>query len=141
MAQAEEALDQLTTELTLDQIHYQSDAVYWNASAARAGLKAAATFQDIVQQQYDIIQDRFDDGAISRTDLLMISTRRKEAELQYIKARQNHTLALQKLNILMGSEPDAPIDSIAEIDIPTAPSYLWAWMMCCFAGQNMPVPP
>lgn len=141
MAQAEEALDQLTTELTLDQIHYQSDAVYWNTSAARAGLKAAATFQDIVQQQYDIIQDRFDDGAISRTDLLMISTRRKEAELQYIKARQNHTLALQKLNILMGSEPDAPIDSIAEIDIPTAPSYLWAWMMCCFAGQNMPVPP
>ena len=63
VAQAEEALDQLTTELTLDQIHYQSDAVYWNASAARAGLKAAATFQDIVQQQYDIIQDRFDDGA------------------------------------------------------------------------------
>lgn len=121
VAQTEEALEQLTTELTLDQIHYQSDAVYWNASAARAGLKAAATFQDIVQQQYDIIQDRFDDGAISRTDLLMISTRRKEAELQYIKARQNHTLALQKLNILMGSEPDAPIDSIAEIDIPTAP--------------------
>lgn len=121
VAQADEALAQLTTELTLDQIHYQSDAVYWMASAARAGLKAAATFQDIVQQQYDIIQDRFDDGAISRTDLLMISTRRKEAELQYIKARQNHTLALQKLNILMGSEPDAPIDSIAEIDIPTAP--------------------
>lgn len=121
IAKADEELDKLATELTLDQIHYQSDAVYWNASAARAGLKAAATFQDIVQQQYDIIQDRFDDGAISRTDLLMISTRRKEAELQYIKARQNHTLALQKLNILMGSEPDAPIDSIAEIDIPTAP--------------------
>lgn len=120
IAKADEELDKLATELTLDQIHYQSDAVYWNASAARAGLKAAATFQDIVQQQYDIIQDRFDDGAISRTDLLMISTRRKEAELQYIKARQNHTLALQKLNILMGSEPDAPIDSIAEIDIPTA---------------------
>ena len=37
VAQAEEALDQLTTELTLDQIHYQSDAVYWNTSAARAG--------------------------------------------------------------------------------------------------------
>lgn len=88
VAQADEALAQLTTELALDQIHYQSDAVYWNASAARAGLKAAATFQDIVQQQYDIIQDRFDDGTISRTDLLMISTRRKEAELQYIKARQ-----------------------------------------------------
>ena len=31
-----------------------------------------------------VIQDRFNDGMISRTDLLMISTRMKEAELQYI---------------------------------------------------------
>ena len=104
-------------------------------------LGGSATFQDIVQQQYDIIQDRFDDGAISRTDLLMISTRRKEAELQYIKARQNHTLALQKLNILMGSEPDAPIDSIAEIDIASEPPSFLDLTMYCPAGQNMPVPP
>lgn len=121
IAQADEELDKLAVELTIDQIHYQSDAVYWNASAARAGLQAAADFQAIVQRQYDIIRDRFDDGAISRTDLLMISTRRKEAELQYIKARQNHTLALQKLNILMGTEPDTPIDSLDEIDTTTAP--------------------
>lgn len=124
MAQADEELDKLAVELTIDQIHYQSDAVYWNASAARAGLQAAAAFQAIVQRQYDIIRDRFDDGAISRTDLLMISTRRKEAELQYIKARQNHTLALQKLNILMGTEPDTPIDSLDEIDTTTAPVSL-----------------
>lgn len=108
IAKSDEVLEQLTTELTLDQIHYQSDAVYWNASAARAALEAAAAFQEIIRKQYDIIQDRFNDSAISRTDLLMISTRRKEAELQYIKARQNHTLALQKLNILMGIQPDAP---------------------------------
>lgn len=124
MAQADEELDKLAVELTIDQIHYQSDAVYWNASAARAGLQAAADFQAIVQRQYDIIRDRFDDGAISRTDLLMISTRRKEAELQYIKARQNHTLALQKLNILMGTEPDTPVDSLDEIDTTTAPVSL-----------------
>ena len=59
-------------------------------------LQAADKYQSIVKQQYDIIQDRFNDGMISRTDLLMISTRLKEAELQYIKARQNYTLALQK---------------------------------------------
>lgn len=124
LAQADEALDKLTTELTLDQIHYQSDAVYWNASAARAGLQAAAAFLSIVQRQYDIIRDRFNDGTISRTDLLMISTRRKEAELQYIKARQSHTLAMQKLNILMGAEPDAPADSLSRIDMPVAPVRL-----------------
>lgn len=124
LTQADEELDKLTTELTLDQIHYQSDAIYWNASAARASLQAAAAFLSIVQRQYDLIQDRFNDGAISRTDLLMISTRRKEAELQYIKARQAHTLALQQLNILMGAAPNTPIDSLSGIDTPVAPVHL-----------------
>ena len=113
--------DQLNEELTLDQIHYQSDAVYWNASASKAMLQAADKYQSIVKQQYDIIQDRFDDGMISRTDLLMISTRLKEAELQYIKARQNYTLALQQLNILMGEAPNTPVDSLYNIGMISAP--------------------
>lgn len=124
IAQADEKLDRLSTELTLDQIHYQSDAVYWNASAARAMLEAAAQYEEIVKQQFDIIQVRFDDGMISRTDLLMISTRKKEAELQYIKARQNYTLALQKLNILMGEEPNTPVDSLCAIGVVCEPVTL-----------------
>lgn len=121
IAQADEALSHLTTELTLDQIHYQADAAYWTASAARARLQAADHYRNIVQRQYDLIQSRFDDGAISRTDLLMISTRRKEAELQYIQARQNLTLALQRLNILMGASPSAPVDSLSDISAPVSP--------------------
>ena len=121
IAKAGERLNQLNEELTIDQIHYQSDAVYWNASASQAMLQAADKYQSIVKQQYDIIQDRFNDGMISRTDLLMISTRLKEAELQYIKARQNYTLALQKLNILMGEEPNSPVDSLYTIDKASAP--------------------
>lgn len=124
IAQADEKLDRLSTELTRDEIHYQSDAVYWNASATRAMLKAARRYEEIVQQQFNIIQDRFDDGMISRTDLLMISTRKKEAELQYIKARQSHTLALQKLNILMGENPDTPVDSLCEIGVENPPVTL-----------------
>lgn len=121
IAKADEQLDKLAIELTIDQIHYQSDAVYWNASAALATLQAAARFEEIVDQQYSIIQDRFDDGAISRTDLLMISTRKKEAELQFIKARQNYTLALQQLNILMGIKPNTPVDSLCDISVVCPP--------------------
>lgn len=124
IAKADEQLQQLNEELTLDQIHYQSDAVYWNASASLAMLQAADKYQSIVKEQYNIIQDRFEDGMISRTDLLMISTRLKEAELQYIKARQNYTLALQKLNILMGSAPDASVDSLYQIDLPSTPIHI-----------------
>ena len=112
IAKADEKLNQLNEELTIDQIHYQSDAVYWNASASQAMLQAADKYQSIVKQQYDIIQDRFNDGMISRTDLLMISTRLKEAELQYIKARQNYTL---------GEEPNNPVDSLYTIDTASAP--------------------
>lgn len=124
IAKADERLDKLNVELTLDQIHYQSDAVYWNASAALAMLTSARQFEDIINRQYIIIQDRFNDGAISRTDLLMISTRKKEAELQTIKARQNYTLALQKLNILMGAKPDTPVDSLYEISTASPPVRL-----------------
>lgn len=124
IAKADEQLDKLSEELTLDQIHYQSDAVYWNASASRAMLQAADEYLRIVKEQYTIIQDRFDDGMISRTDLLMISTRLKEAELQFIKARQNHTLALQKLNVLMGISPNAAVDSLYDIGTTSAPTQL-----------------
>lgn len=121
IAKADEKLGLLNEEMTIDQIHYQSDAVYWNASASQAMLQAADKYQHIVKQQYDIILDRFNDGMISRTDLLMISTRLKETELQYIKARQNYTLALQKLNILMGIDPNTPVDSLYTIDKTSAP--------------------
>lgn len=121
ITKADEKLGLLNEEMTIDQIHYQSDAVYWNASASQAMLQAADKYQHIVKQQYDIILDRFNDGMISRTDLLMISTRLKEAELQYIKARQNYTLALQKLNILMGIDPSTPVDSLYTIDKTSAP--------------------
>lgn len=124
IAKADEKLDRLSEELTLDQIHYQSDAVYWNASAAEAMMKAADRYRQIVKQQFDIIQDRFNDGMISRTDLLMISTRLKEAELQFIKARQGYTLALQSLNILMGITPNAPVDSLYSIGSPSAPMQI-----------------
>lgn len=118
MAQADERLENCQEKLTLDQLHFQSDAVYWNAAASLAMLQAADNYQQIVKEQYRLTQDRFTDGMIDRTDLLLISTRLKEAELQYIKARQDHTLALQKLNILMGHEPEAAVDSLTRIDEP-----------------------
>ena len=68
----------------------------------------------------------------------MISTRRKEAELQYINARQNYTLALQKLNILMGEEPNAPVDSLCAIGVVCPPVTLLPLMMCCNAGPISP---
>ncbi|MEG1837717.1 MAG: TolC family protein [Bacteroidaceae bacterium] len=117
VAQSDVQLSYLNQELTLDEINYQSDATYWNVSARQALYHSAQEFYQIIKKQHDIISDRFTDGMISRTDLLMISNRLKEAELQQLIALKDYTLAAQSMNILMGLSPNAPIDSIAKISI------------------------
>ncbi len=116
IAEQDLKLSELSEELTYDQINYQADAAYWNASAYLALFKSAQEFYDIVKKQHDVISDRFEDGMISRTDLLMISTRLKEAELQLQIAEKNYTLAMQKLHILMGMEPNSPMEALTNIN-------------------------
>ncbi|RGN47393.1 MULTISPECIES: TolC family protein [unclassified Bacteroides] len=118
IAQREVELNELNQELTIDQIYYQANSTYWNASANLALYKSAKEFYEIVKRQHDVISDRFEDGMISRTDLLMISTRLKEAELQQLIANKNYTLAMQNLHILMGVEPNAPMEDLMEINAP-----------------------
>ena len=102
-------------------------------------LQAADKYQSIVKQQYDIIQDRFSDGMISRTDLLMISTRLKEAELQYIKARQNYTTGPPKLNILNGTKSRTAGRQLYTID-KLLPRYRYfPWRMYCNAVRILKV--
>lgn len=118
IARRDVELNELNRELTIDQIYYQANSVYWNASANHALYQSAQAFYEIVKKQHDVISDRFQDGMISRTDLLMISTRLKEAELQQSIARKNYTLAMQSLHILMGIAPDAPMETLTGIESP-----------------------
>ncbi len=115
IAKADLKLSELSEEMTLDQINYQADAIYWNASAAKGKLNAAVEYREIIKKQHDVIEERFNDGMISRTDLLMISTRLQESELQYIQADQNYQIAFQQLNILCGKDPYTPAESLCPI--------------------------
>ncbi len=116
IAQRDVELNELNRELTLDQIYYQANSAYWNASANHALYQSAQIFYGIVKKQHDVINDRFQDGMISRTDLLMISTRLKEAELQQSIANMNYRLAMQSLHILMGKAPNAPMEILTGIE-------------------------
>lgn len=118
MARANETIQKLHIETTLDQLHYQSEVCYWQASSAKALLKAAKAYKAIVIQQQNLVQQRFNEGAIGRTDLLLINTRSKEAQLQLIQAEEYHTLCITRLNILMNQMPNTPIDSLESIDSP-----------------------
>lgn len=118
IAERDLEISQLSEELTIDQIYFQANAAYWNASANMALYKSAQEFYSIVKKQYDVISDRFSDGMISRIDLLMITTRLKEAELQQSIANKNYLLAMQNLHILMGMDPNASMEELVEINAP-----------------------
>lgn len=109
---------QMSEVLTLQNTVYAADMTYWAFAASAKQRAIAATFVDIVRHLYQIVQIRFTDGYISRTDLLMVETRLNEAELQRIAADQLYRDALIQLGTLLGLDtvPEYAVgDSISAI--------------------------
>ncbi len=102
-----EAIARLGEEHTADNIVYAADMNYWSAVANRDFYRTAQRFVEIVGELYGIVDKRFTEGAISKTDVLMVQARLKEAELQLRTCETEYKTALQALNILMGASADA----------------------------------
>lgn len=89
--------------LALDNVVYGADMAYWMASAHFEIYNTQKEFVEIVRSLYQVVNERYSDGYVSRTDLLMVETRLKEAELQLINANKTYNISLQNLNILIGN--------------------------------------
>lgn len=118
IAKLQHAIAQLAVEHTVDNIIYAADVTYWAVAANEDLLHLSEQYVQLVNELYGIVNKRFEEGAISKTDLLMVQNRLKEAELQLNTASTNYKIALQSLNIMMGMEPDAKViltDSIQKV--------------------------
>lgn len=118
VAKLQYAIALLALEHTKDNMIYAADVCYWTLVANQDLLKVADKYVALIYELYKIVNKRFEEGAISRTDLLMVQNRLKEAELQQNTAKTNYRIALQSLNIMVGEDPDRPIaltDSILRI--------------------------
>lgn len=105
-------------ELTTDNIVYAADMSYWSVAARKGMYNVMTQYVDIVQELANVLTLRFQDGQISKTDLLQVQARLKEAELNKNSAYKDYQIALQNLNVLMGVPPMEPItiaDSITVI--------------------------
>ena len=114
-AKLQRAIARLGEELTTDNIVYAADVSYWTVAANESLFYISQEFVLIVQELEGIVQKRFDEGAISKTDLLMVKTRLKEAELQQSTRSMNYQTAMQSFKIMMGvplEEKWVIIDSI-----------------------------
>ena len=118
VAKLQHAIAQLSVEHTVDNMIYAADVSYWSVAANRDLYELSEQFVQIVRELYEIVNKRFEEGAISKTDVLMVQNRLKEAELQLNTNSTNYKTALQSLNIMMGVEPDAAVvltDSIQKV--------------------------
>ena len=118
VAKLQHAIAQLSVEHTVDNMIYAADVSYWSVAANRNLYELSEQFVQIVRELYEIVNKRFEEGAISKTDVLMVQNRLKEAELQLNTNSTNYKTALQSFNIMMGVEPDAAVvltDSIQKV--------------------------
>lgn len=121
-AELQHAIAALGVEYTVDNVVYAADVNYWTVAANRDLLRLSERYVRLVAELYEVVNKRFVEGAISKTDVLMVQNRLKEAELQQNTGTMNYRTALQALNILMGASPDAEVrlsDSIQmEVCLP-----------------------
>ncbi len=118
VAKLQHAIAQLAVEHTIDNMIYAADVTYWTVAANGDLLSLSERYVQLVSELYHVVSKRFEEGAISKTDLLMVQNRLKEAELQLNTSSTNYKIALQSLNIMMGMEPDAKVvltDSIQKV--------------------------
>ncbi|MDD6209411.1 MAG: TolC family protein [Bacteroidales bacterium] len=106
----EKEISKLNEELTYENIIHSADILYWTACANRDLLRLSEEFLRINQSLEKIVQERFDYGMVSRTDLLMIQSSTKDAEYSLSNIRNTYKISLQNLNIFMGKSPNAPIE-------------------------------
>lgn len=117
-AKIQEAIARLGANYTTDNIVYAADVNYWTVAANQELYVLSVRFVSIVGELYSVVNKRFEEGAISRTDLLMVQTRLKEAELQLNVSVTNYKTAVQGLNIMMGVEVQAEVALTDSIQLP-----------------------
>lgn len=108
-AQVQGQISARAEELTTDNIVYSAELSYWSAAARKRMYEVMSQYVDIVQELANVLTIRFNDGQISKTDLLQVQSRLKEAELNRSAAYKDYQIALQNLNTLMGVSPMAPV--------------------------------
>lgn len=101
-AKTKEQIATATLQQSFEAVLYSAEITYWAFAAAAEQYSISERYVEIVDGLYQIVNTRFKDGYVSKTDLLMVQTRLNEAQMQLISSRQLYQTSLQNLNILVG---------------------------------------
>lgn len=96
-------------------VRYAADYAYWNLSAMGQYRSAIRHFVEIIRSLKEVVDRRFDEGYISKGDVLMIEARLSAAEYERIAAERNYEEALHNFNILRGTDADTEVSLASSI--------------------------
>ncbi len=118
---------QAAIDLTVSNVMHGAEMAYWGAVAQKSMYNAVKRYVQIITDLRDVVEIRYNEGKIAKTDLIQTESRLAEAKLQEIESKTYYELALQNLNIMMGRDPYTLIDVEDEIssnlEIPGEVSY------------------
>ncbi|MFI3286403.1 MAG: TolC family protein [Rikenellaceae bacterium] len=101
---------------SLLEICYMADYAFYDLAAMRSYREAVDQYVAIVAALKEVVELRYNEGYISKGDLLMIETRLSEALYDQIALDEDYTIALQKFNILRGYSADVLVVQ-SEVDV------------------------
>lgn len=88
---------------------YTAEVAYWTLSRMENYLKAMTDYTNIVGSLSDVVRERYNEGYISKSDLLQVESRLRDAEYQLSQAVQQRDIALHNFNLLRGAEPTTQV--------------------------------
>ena len=97
---------------------YAADNAYWTLSRAEIYCRAIEDYLSIIVSLKEVVAERYNEGYISKSDLLQVESRMSDAEYQLSSARQSYIIARHDFNSLRGVVPDADV-TLAESILDT----------------------
>lgn len=109
-------------DFTYLEVLYAADYAYWSLISMRRLRDAMHEYVKIIESLKGVIDRRFDEGYISKGDVLMIATRLSEARYSYVAAEQSYIVSLHNFNILRGEFAEESVDleqtDVADVVLP-----------------------
>lgn len=102
-------------QATIRDVRYSADYAYWRLSANTLYLLATSRYVELIRSLKLIIERRFEEGYISKSDVLMIESRLSTAEYERITAEENYLQSLHNFNIMRGVESDRKVELLNSI--------------------------
>lgn len=102
MAKLGKEMSYLNRNLTNSEVLYETDKAYWTVLRVEELLLVANKYQEVVEHLLRDVNNAFEEGMVSRNEILKVKVKLNEAKLQHKRAENAVTLSKMNLCHIIG---------------------------------------